>query len=72
MPEPVNRCQCSGLTFAEIQAEAKRLNTTSLKKLKRCLDMGPYCSACAPYVREMLRTGQTEFTHDPFLDQSGG
>jgi bacterioferritin-associated ferredoxin len=68
----VDRCLCSGLSFVEIQAAAKQMNTKSIKKLKHQLDMGPYCSACAPYVREMLKTGQTEFSHDPFADQLPG
>jgi len=65
MPERYDRCLCSGRSFDEIVREAKRLNTTSIKRLKRELDMGTYCSACTPFVKEALKTGQTVFTEDP-------
>lgn len=65
MPEQFDRCLCSGLTFAEIRREAQRMRTTSLKRIKRELDMGAYCSACAPFVKEALRSGQTVFEREP-------
>ena len=39
----VDRCRCSGRTFDEIRQVADRLNTTSIKRLKRELNMGAYC-----------------------------
>lgn len=61
MGETVERCECSGMSFAEIQAEARRLNIKTVRGLRNRLPMGAYCSACAPYVRQMLRTGRTRF-----------
>ncbi len=63
-PRVYDRCLCSGLTFAQIGEHARRRNTTSIKKLKRELDMGLYCSACVPYLREMFKTGRTVFTEE--------
>lgn len=63
-PQTYERCECSGLTFAEIRREAKRMNTTSIKRLRRELGMGAYCSACADYVQKAIATGQTVFTDD--------
>jgi len=65
MPEQFDRCLCSGRSFDEIVREAKRMKTTSIKRLKRELDMGLYCSACTPFVKEALQTGQTVFEQDP-------
>lgn len=65
MAEQYDRCLCSGRSFEQIVREARRLNTTSIKRLRRELGMGAYCSACAPFVREALKTGQTVFTEDP-------
>ncbi len=65
MSQEYDRCLCSGLTFEEIRQEAERMNTTSIKKLKRELEMGVYCSACVPFLKEMFKTGQTVFTEDP-------
>jgi len=61
MSKQVERCECSGMSFAEIQAEARRMNVKTVRALKKRLPMGAYCSACAPYVNEMLRTGKTRF-----------
>jgi bacterioferritin-associated ferredoxin len=57
----VDRCRCSGQTFDEIRQVADRLDTTSIKRLKRELNMGAYCSACRPFLVEMFRSGQTRF-----------
>lgn len=61
MSETVDRCLCSGMSFEEIQAEARRMNVKTVRALKKRLPMGAYCSACAPYLNEMLRTGRTRF-----------
>lgn len=61
-PVVFDRCLCSGLKFEQIKAHAQSANTQSIKRLKRELDMGLYCSACVPYLRAMFETGQTRFT----------
>lgn len=58
----IDRCVCSGMTFEQMKREAKRLNLRSVKGMRSRLPMGAYCSACAPYLREMLKTGKTKFT----------
>ncbi len=62
MTEKLDRCQCSGLLFRDIKKKARKMNTTSIKRLKHELDMGIYCSACAPYLKEMFKTGRTSFS----------
>ncbi|MCG8620179.1 MAG: (2Fe-2S)-binding protein [Desulfobacterales bacterium] len=62
MAEKFDRCRCSGLKFTQINDHAQALHTTSIKRLKRELEMGMYCSACVPYLKEMFKTGQTVFT----------
>ena len=57
-----DKCLCSGLMFEEIKAHAEQAKTQSIKKLKRELEMGLYCSACVPYLRAMFKTGKTRFT----------
>ena len=61
MPEVVTRCRCTQLTFEQIKQHADRVGTQSIKRIKRELDMGAYCSACRPYLAEMLKTGRTRF-----------
>jgi bacterioferritin-associated ferredoxin len=57
-----DRCLCSGLPFSQIKQHADQAKTTSIKRLKRELEMGMYCSACVPYLRAMFQTGKTRFT----------
>lgn len=59
-----DRCRCCGMTFAQINAYAQKHRTTSMKRLRRELKMGAYCTACLPYLREMFRTGKTEFDEE--------
>ena len=61
MSEIFDRCQCSGMTFDQIKQAAQQMNIRSVKGLRNRLPMGAYCSGCAPFVREMLKTGQTVF-----------
>ncbi len=57
----ISRCVCTGMTFAQIKRFADRENIRSMKGLRSRLPMGAYCTACAPYIKQMLKTGQTEF-----------
>jgi bacterioferritin-associated ferredoxin len=57
----ITHCVCSGLSFAQIKQHADHHNIRSIKGLRSRLGMGAYCSACAPYLKQMLRSGQTEF-----------
>jgi len=57
----INHCVCTGMTFDQIKAEADAHGIRSIKGLRSRLGMGAYCSACAPYLKEMLRTGKTKF-----------
>ncbi len=63
----IDRCKCCGKSFAEIHKHAQQSRTTSMKRLRRELEMGRYCTACLPYLREMFRTGQTEFDEERTL-----
>lgn len=64
----IDRCECCGLSFAAIVDHAQRRGTTSVRRLKRELGMGIFCSACRPYLETALRTGQTVFK-DPAADR---
>lgn len=61
MSAPIDRCECSGWTFREIRDFAQQNKIKTVKGLKNRIPMGGYCSACAPYLHHMLKTGQTEF-----------
>ena len=64
----VDRCVCFGRPFDELYAIATRLkvaSTTStmptFEELQEETAFGLACRICNPYVRRMLRTGQTTF-----------
>lgn len=56
----VNRCVCTGQTFAELKlrAEAIGRDFEALREQTGCAER---CGLCEPYVRAMLRTGRTSF-----------
>ena len=62
----IDRCLCHGRRFAELApvADANRAGTVAaLQAAARAAgrDFGRGCGLCHPYVRRMLRTGQTVF-----------
>ena len=56
----VNRCICRNTPFAEILPRA-RVASWSLEDVMRETGCGAQCGLCRPYLRRMLRTGETEF-----------
>jgi bacterioferritin-associated ferredoxin len=56
----VSRCICRNVTFAELLPRA-RAASWSLDDLMRETGCGAQCGLCRPYLRRMLRTGETAF-----------
>jgi len=62
----IDRCVCYSRSFAELKTIADASGSTDLVALQsaarlRCRDFGGKCKLCHPYVKAMLRTGQTVF-----------
>jgi hypothetical protein len=57
----VDRCVCFDRSFDELSAIARTCGATSLEALQEETEFGLACRICNPYVRRMLRTGQTVF-----------
>lgn len=59
----VDRCVCLSVSFERLKAvaAADRLDFDGLKAATRCCTS---CQMCEPYVRRMLKTGETVFTLD--------
>ncbi len=66
----VTRCICFKKTFVELKAIAKKHNATSLEELQKFVRFGDNCKRCHPYVKLMLKTGQTEFELIASTDES--
>ena len=61
MPIRIDRCMCFGTTFAELAEVAERTGARSVEALQAHALFGRKCGLCHPYVRRMLRTGETVF-----------
>ncbi|HMB90240.1 MAG TPA: hypothetical protein VKP65_05290 [Rhodothermales bacterium] len=57
----IDRCYCFQQTFAALKAVADRTDAQSVAALQEHVVFGQQCKLCHPYVRRMLRTGETVF-----------
>ncbi len=57
----IDRCHCFRITFAELKAVAEAAGVRDGGRLSAHVDFGRKCGLCRPYVRRMLRTGETVF-----------
>ena len=62
----IDRCLCHGRRFAELAPVAQASGAATVPALQEAarvagLDFGRGCGLCHPYVRRMLRTGETVF-----------
>lgn len=57
----IDRCICYDRTFDELRRVAEANSAHSIDALQRYIDFGLQCELCHPYVRRMLRTGETWF-----------
>ena len=57
----ITRCVCYNRKFAELKKIAKKNNIDNFDDLKKIVDFGNNCERCHPYIKEMLKTGKTEF-----------
>lgn len=57
----IDRCHCFGRTFAELRTIAERTGAATVAGLQQHAAFGQRCTLCHPYVRRMLRTGETVF-----------
>jgi bacterioferritin-associated ferredoxin len=56
----VSGCICKATSFEVLRARATA-SGWDLSELMRETGAGAQCGLCRPYLRRMLRTGQTEF-----------
>lgn len=58
----IDRCVCHDVSFEELHRHATASGDGSFRDLQKTFGCGTTCGLCAPYVKQMLRTGQTVFT----------
>ncbi len=59
----IDRCVCFDVPFARLAEVARATGAGSVEALQRHVAFGQKCRLCHPYVRRMLRTGETAFHH---------
>lgn len=59
----IDRCYCFQQTFSDLKRIADATGADSVSALQEHVAFGMNCRLCHPYVRRMLRTGETTF-HD--------
>ena len=59
----IDRCLCFGKPFAELAVVAAGTDAETVAELQEHALFGRKCALCHPYVRRMLRTGETAFHH---------
>ncbi len=64
----IDRCQCFQTTFDELKQVAAETGSQSVEELQQHVEFGVRCRLCHPYVRRMLRTGETVF-HEVIVDE---
>ncbi|PWN06617.1 hypothetical protein DDZ15_08865 [Rhodohalobacter mucosus] len=57
----VNRCICHDISFGEINQIAAGKNLCTIEELREEEICSTQCRLCEPYIRAMLKTGQTSF-----------
>ena len=57
----IDRCLCFGTTFADLADVADQTGAATVAGLQEHALFGRKCGLCHPYVRRMLRTGETVF-----------
>lgn len=57
----IDRCYCFKQRFADLKAVAQKTDAQDVETLQAHVVFGQRCKLCHPYVRRMLRTGETTF-----------
>lgn len=58
---PVDRCICHQISFAEVKRIADEKGLLSVERLRVEKICSTNCRLCEPYLRQMLKTGETTF-----------
>ncbi|MEQ9103379.1 MAG: (2Fe-2S)-binding protein [Rhodothermales bacterium] len=58
----IDRCVCDRVTFAALKDVAVRHDCRTVCALAKHVRFGTGCGYCKPYVRDMLRTGETVYS----------
>ncbi|MFB6247919.1 MAG: (2Fe-2S)-binding protein [Salinibacter sp.] len=57
----IDRCYCYQVPFKRLKGVAEATGADSVEALQAHVCFGNNCQLCHPYVRRMLKTGETVF-----------
>lgn len=58
----ITKCICYDTTFKEMRKIMRENNLRSIEELREFKPVALNCKLCLPYIKKMIRTGETEFT----------
>ena len=58
----ISRCICFEVEFSSLRRIAEKTGAKSIEELQEHITFGKRCRLCHPYVKRMLKTGETVFT----------
>jgi bacterioferritin-associated ferredoxin len=62
----IDRCVCKDVSFEKLKSFAES-RCCGLEQIELEFGCGSGCALCVPYIRLMLKTGQTSFSSDQTL-----
>ncbi len=57
----IDRCVCHAVPFERVLRHCREHPDAGFEDVRRALKCGSGCGLCEPYVRRLMRTGQTVF-----------
>lgn len=58
----ISRCICFEVEFSALQKISEKTGAKGIAELQEHITFGKRCRLCHPYVKRMLKTGETVFT----------
>ncbi|MBN4056783.1 (2Fe-2S)-binding protein [bacterium AH-315-J21] len=58
----ITHCVCHEVSFAKIKKLSESMETSEIGALQKEIPFGGNCGMCLPYIKRMLKTGETVFS----------
>ena len=67
---PVDRCICHNITFVKLKRLANEKGLKSIDEIRENGLASSKCKLCEPYIKTLLKTGETSFKPGLFSKRS--
>jgi bacterioferritin-associated ferredoxin len=59
----IDRCICFNVKFSEVKKIMDENHFTTIEEVQNIVDVSKNCKLCRPYLKKMIKTGETEFNY---------